>query len=74
MRHIIIPDDSVSSSSELSSSDEQKKTQLNFLQWAIKKIVISENKVDKRLVGVHIANQASLRGTTIDIEGTGTRI
>ena len=31
MRHIVVPSDTISSSSELSSSHEQNETELNFL-------------------------------------------
>ena len=46
MRHIVVPDENASSNSELSSNDEQKKTELNFLKRAVKKIIKSEGKVD----------------------------
>ena len=70
MRHIVVPDDNISSSSELSSSDEQRLTEHKFLQWAINKIDRSENKVDKRLMSVHSANQASIKGVTFDNKGS----
>ena len=66
MRHIVVPDNNISSSLELSSSDEQRQTELKFLQWAANKIDRSENKVDQRLMSVHSANQASLKGVTFD--------